>query len=86
MDTVGTFEMAHALAPFDLSTALHKHYGIDELVAFFDAHQLKSNAFYSLGITKEDLDKFERVKERAGDAVQYVSSTSPTAIRKASSD
>ena len=44
MDTVGTFEMARALAPFGLSTALHKHYGGDELAAFFKALKLKSNA------------------------------------------
>ena len=35
MDTVGTFEMARAFAPFGLSVALHKHYSIEELVAFF---------------------------------------------------
>jgi len=64
MDTVGTFEMARALAPFGLSTALHKHYGGGELVAFFKALRLKSNAFYSLGISKSDLDKFERVMQR----------------------
>ncbi len=72
MDTVGTFEMARALAPFGLSTALHKHYGADELAAFFKALRLKSSAFYSLGITRNDLDKFERVMQRAGDAIHYV--------------
>ncbi len=35
MDTTGTMEMARALARFELSTALHKHYAVDELVAFF---------------------------------------------------
>jgi len=72
MDTVGTFDMARALAPLGLSTALHKHYGPDELVAFFKALKLKSGAFYSLGIAKNDLDKFKRVMQRAGDAVRYV--------------
>jgi len=72
MDTVGTFEMARALAPFGLATALHKHYGVDALVAFFNALKPESNAFYSLGITKNDLDKFERVMRRAGDTVHYV--------------
>ena len=72
MDTVGTFEMARSLAPFGLSTALHKHYGGDELVAFFKAPKPKANAFYSLGITKNDLDKFQRVMQRAGDAIHYV--------------
>ena len=71
-DTVGTLAMAHALAAFGLSTALHKHYGVDELVAYFKALKEKSGAFYSLGITRGDLDKFERVAKRAGDAIQYV--------------
>ena len=42
MDTVGTFDMARALAPFGLATALHKHYAGDELAAFFKA--LKATA------------------------------------------
>ena len=72
MDTVGTFEMASALAPFGLSVALHKHYGMDELVRFFGALKLKSSAFYSMGITKSDHEKFERVAQRAGGAIEYV--------------
>jgi GMP reductase len=72
MDTVGTFEMARALAPFGLSVALHKHYREDELVRFFKTLKVKSNAFYSMGITRADRDKFERVVRRAGNAVQYV--------------
>ncbi|MGP1676494.1 MAG: GMP reductase [Burkholderiales bacterium] len=72
MDTVGTFAMARALAPFGLATALHKHYGGDELAAFFKGLKLKSSAFYSLGITRSDLDKFERVLQRAGSAIHYV--------------
>jgi GMP reductase len=72
MDTVGTFEMARALAPARLSVALHKHYGVAELAAFFRSLKVKSHAFYSMGITREDLDKFEQVKKRAGSAIQYV--------------
>ena len=72
MDTVGTFAMARALARQRLSVALHKHYEIEDLVSFFRGLKLKSPAFYSMGITREDLDKFERVKRRAGDAIQYV--------------
>ena len=32
MDTIGTFEMARALDAFELSTALHKHYDVDQFV------------------------------------------------------
>jgi GMP reductase len=72
MDTIGTFEMALALAGFDLSVALHKHYGEDELVRFFGALEAKSAAFYSMGITAADAEKFERVMKRAGEAIEYV--------------
>jgi len=72
MDTVGTFEMAHALAPLGLSVALHKHYGEQELIDFFRGLATKSAAFYSMGITRADRDKFDRVMERAGDAIEYV--------------
>ena len=72
MDTVGTLEMARALAPYGLSVALHKHYSADELVRFFKSLEAPSTAFYSMGITKHDLDKFERVHARADDRVRYV--------------
>lgn len=72
MDTVGTIEMARALAPFGLSVALHKHYSADELVEFFRALEVKSTAFYSMGIMKSDYEKFGLVMQRAGEAVGYV--------------
>ncbi len=76
MDTTGTFEMARALGAFKLSTALHKHYDVDDCVAFFRALERKSAAFYSMGIAKADEDKFDRVMEEAGrgaeSAIQYV--------------
>src|SRR5258706_14795286 len=72
MDTVGTFEMARAFAPFGMSVALHKHYAANDLVAFFKALRTKSNAFYSMGITKKDRDQFAKVMQRAGTAIRYV--------------
>ena len=72
MDTTGTFEMAQTLERFSLSTALHKHYGDEELVKFFSNLKNKSAAFYSMGITKPDLDKFNQVMSKAPDAVQYL--------------
>jgi GMP reductase len=61
MDTTGTMEMARAFEPHKLSVALHKHYGEDELVDFFTKLSAKSNAFYSMGITRADYEKFKRV-------------------------
>ena len=72
MDTTGTMEMARAFEPHKLSVALHKHYGEDELVAFFAGLQNKSSAFYSMGITRADYDKFKRVIARAGEHIEYV--------------
>ena len=76
MDTTGTMEMARALDAFGLSTALHKHYAVDELVAFFRTLERKSSAFYSMGIMKADEEKFDRVMAAAGSGddatVRYV--------------
>jgi GMP reductase len=72
MDATGTFELARALERFELSTALHKHYGIGQYVDFFSALKHRSAAWYSMGITKADEGKFRQVMHAAGDAVQYV--------------
>ncbi len=76
MDTTGTFEMARALDAFEMSTALHKHYTVDEVVAFFHALTRKTAAFYSMGIGAADEEKFGRVMAAAGggadSAIRYV--------------
>jgi len=83
MDTVGTMEMANALAKHGVSAALHKHYREPELATFFkgrDARTMKGKpaeaakpaVFYSMGITKADYQKFRRVKAEVGDLIQYV--------------
>ncbi|MFO1313983.1 MAG: GMP reductase [Burkholderiales bacterium] len=66
MDTTGTMEMARALGAYEMSTALHKHYHVDELVAFFAALERKSSAFYSMGITRSDEERFDRVMAASG--------------------
>jgi GMP reductase len=72
MDATGTFEMARALDLFGLSTALHKHYAVDDYVAFFRALERPSAAFYSMGITKADEQKFAAVMGAAGEQLRYV--------------
>jgi GMP reductase len=74
MDTVGTFEMAAALARHHLHVALHKHYAVEHYVRFFsdanrEAHRL---AFYSLGILDHDLEKFRAVRRATGEAIEFV--------------
>jgi GMP reductase len=46
MDTIGTFSMASALAPFRAMVALHKHYPADELIQFFEK-EVRPNVFYT---------------------------------------
>ncbi|CAL62723.1 GMP reductase (Guanosine 5'-monophosphate oxidoreductase) (Guanosine monophosphate reductase) [Herminiimonas arsenicoxydans] len=76
MDSTGTIEMAHALAPHQLSAALHKHHSTDDLVAFFQSLQhsahAASTAFYSMGISPSDYDKFTAVMARLDNAIEYV--------------
>lgn len=60
MDGVGTFAMARAFAADGngLTVALHKHYPLEDLVAFWDAeHGAASLAWYSIGVAPEDVAK-----------------------------
>jgi GMP reductase len=74
MDTVGTFEMASALAGHELMCAIHKHYDIDRLAAFFSPDNAAANrlSFYSMGILERDLEKFEAVRAKAGNGIRWV--------------
>ncbi len=72
MDTTGTFEMARALAKYDLSTALHKHYALEDYVSFFSTLEKKHTAFYSMGIGETDWEKFQQTMRLSGNAVSYV--------------
>lgn len=76
MDTTGTTEMALALGEHGLSAALHKHYTEQELVAFFQSLQKgplrSSTAFYSMGISNVEYDKFAAVMKQADGAIEYV--------------
>ena len=74
MDTVGTFEMARSLARHKILTAIHKHYPVDELAAFFgqEGDGPHRYAFYSLGILDSDLQKFDQVWGRTGGGIRWV--------------
>ena len=60
MDTTGTMAMARALGRHGALTALHKHYPEAELAKFF-ASEDGAHAFYSLGVTAQDLKKLAAV-------------------------
>lgn len=76
MSTIGTKEMAIALAKHNVSTALHKHYSIDELVKFIGDgtagdYVVHVPIFYSMGTGEEDFKKFKEVYKRVQDICGY---------------
>jgi GMP reductase len=63
MDTVGTFKMAESLTKNQTIVCLHKHYKINEYVAFYTDPSIvnKNLAFYSIGTSQTDLEKLTEV-------------------------
>lgn len=59
MDTVGTFEMAQALAGFDILTAVHKHYTVEEWAAFINkaSADVLKHVMVSTGTSDADFEK-----------------------------
>lgn len=63
MDTVGTFEMATALANQQIFTCLHKFYDVDKLVSFWKQEYIPDYVFYTTGIREDDLAKLISMKQ-----------------------
>ncbi len=63
MDTVGTFDMAKSLSKYQAITCLHKHYKINEYVAFYTDPSIvnKNLSFYSVGTGHKDIEKLNEV-------------------------
>ncbi len=63
MDTVGTFQMADVLASFNLITALHKHYSIEEWQTYLADKNAEfyNNIAISTGTSKNDLEKLNQL-------------------------
>lgn len=63
MDTVGTFEMATALAKHKLFTAIHKHYSLKEWTDFASnaSNEVLNNIAVSTGTGKEDSEKVKHI-------------------------
>ena len=59
MDTVGTFEMAKALAEHQLFTAIHKHYSVEQWKAFISSagEAITEHIALSTGTSVNDFDK-----------------------------
>ncbi|MFM9973259.1 MAG: GMP reductase [Beijerinckiaceae bacterium] len=62
MDVTGTIPMARALKQHGAMVALHKHYTVDALVAFFKSPE-SIHAFYTIGTNEADQEKFQAVKK-----------------------
>ena len=65
MDSVGTFKMADQLNKHLCFTALHKHYTDSQLLNFFSSGK-PHHAFYSMGTSDSDYEKFNKVKSQIG--------------------
>ncbi|SHO54632.1 GMP reductase [Vibrio quintilis] len=63
MDSVGSFEMATALAEHDVLTAIHKHYSVDEWSAFVAAADEKvlNHLMVSTGTSDADFEKMHQI-------------------------
>jgi GMP reductase len=73
MDGVGTFEMAKAFAKTgsQMSVALHKHYPLEDLLAYFEKHG-HEQVWYSIGMAggdHEKLNDFLKKKPKAIDKI-----------------
>lgn len=66
LDTVGSFNMARALAKHKMLTAIHKHYSENELVEFFDDKDIWDFAFYTVGASTQSMQKLYSVMRRVG--------------------
>ena len=65
MDVTGTIAMCESLAKFEMFTCLHKFYPEDRLIDFFNHNPSSQYAFYTLGITDDNLNKLKKVAAMA---------------------
>ncbi len=64
MDTVGTFEVAEALAEHRMLCAIHKHYGLEEWQAFVErqnSDDIFARIMVSIGVMDEDYEKLAQI-------------------------
>ncbi|MDP8174897.1 GMP reductase [Phocoenobacter skyensis] len=62
MDSVGTFEMAKSLAQFQIFTAVHKFYDVDDWVAFAKNNQaILKYLFVTIGSSDTEIEKLQQI-------------------------
>ncbi|WP_434359972.1 GMP reductase [Parasalinivibrio latis] len=69
MDSVGTFEMAKALATHNVMTAVHKHYNVDDWKAFIDSTDASvlQHVMVSTGTSEADFEKTQAILSYSSD-------------------
>ena len=74
MDTVGSMKMANAMSLQKMGVCLHKFHEEDILANYFKnlTPQQRMYNFYSLGITKQDYEKFLRIQEVSNNSIEFV--------------
>jgi len=70
MDTIGTLEMARALAGPGMLTCLHKYHSESQLAGFLPQGDHRDHAFVTIGIRDEDFDQLARLVQHTD--VRYV--------------
>jgi hypothetical protein len=71
MDSIGTISMAKEFYKHKMLVALHKFYSEEKLIEFFKTIHSYA-AFYTLGISNDDLEKFRRVYGTLQKYKQYI--------------
>ena len=62
MDSVGTFEMAKVLSQYQVLTAIHKHYTVDEWKSFIKSNpETLNNVLVSTGTSESDFVKTQQI-------------------------
>jgi len=72
MATVASFEMALALHKHGIMTAVHKHYSVSELRAFFSLPAAGQSAWYTMGTSEVEFKKFQRVQNALSTPIQRI--------------
>ncbi len=71
MDSVGSFDMAKALAEHGVMTAIHKHYSVEDWKGFIESNDASvlNNAMVSTGTSEDDFQKTKDIMAMSEDLI-----------------
>ena len=64
MDIIGTIEMSKVMKEYNMLCSLHKFYNINVIIDHFNNESNSDYTIYSLGITDNDFNKFEKINNK----------------------